>query len=141
MGIEQTSGLVTIGEAACAAGVAATALRYYDREGLLEPSERTRAGYRLYDAQAVERVQFIRSAQSVGFALDDIRRLLELDAANVRTCRAEVQPPLEHRIADIDHKIQDLKRVRAALARALEHCRASSGECAVLRDLRSAKKR
>ncbi len=137
----KTNGLMTIGQAADAAGVAATTLRYYEREGLLAPSKRSGAGYRLYDAQTVERLLFIRSAQAVGFALDDIRRLLALDAADSRACRSEVQPLLEHRIEDIDRRIKDLKRVRSALARALERCRTSAGECAVLRDLQPARTR
>jgi DNA-binding transcriptional MerR regulator len=135
------NGLLTIGQAARAAGVAATTLRYYERERLLRPSSRTPAGYRLYDSNAVERLRLIRAAQVVGFALDDIRRLLELDASDVRTCRSEVQPLLEHRIAEVDRKIADLKRVRTALARALERCRASAGECAVLVELLPARKR
>ena len=68
--------LLTIGQVARATGVAATTLRYYEREGILTPTVRNGAGYRLYDAQAVERLQFLRSAQAVGFTLDDIRTLL-----------------------------------------------------------------
>lgn len=141
MTTKQPNSLMTIGHAARAAGVAATTLRYYEREGLLSPSERSRARYRLYDEQTVDRLKFIRSAQAVGFALDDIKHLLALDAADVRTCRADVQPLLEHRIADIDRKISELKRVRSALGLALERCRTSAGECAVLRELQPAKKR
>ena len=58
-------GRLTIGEVARAAGVATTTLRYYEREGLLAPTERSRAGYRLYDDGAVERLAFIRAAQAV----------------------------------------------------------------------------
>lgn len=136
---QPANGLMTIGQAAEAAAVAATTLRYYEREGLLAPSGRTSAGYRLYDGQTVERLMFIRAAQAVGFTLDDIRRLLELDAADARTCRSEVQPLLEHRMADIDRRICDLMRVRSMVGRALDRCRASAGECAVLRDLKPAR--
>ena len=64
---------MTIGRAAKAAGVPATTLRYYEREGLLDAPVRTTAGYRMYDDQAVERLRFIRAAQAVGFTLNDIR--------------------------------------------------------------------
>lgn len=67
--------LFTIGQAAQAVGVPATTLRYYEREGVLGPAVRSRAGYRLYDTAAVERLEFVRSAQAVGFTLDDIRVL------------------------------------------------------------------
>ena len=67
------NGLMSIGQLAREAGVAATALRYYEREGVLAPTVRSRAGYRLYSREAVEQLGFIRSAQAVGFTLDDIR--------------------------------------------------------------------
>lgn len=129
------NGLLTIGQAADAAGVAATTLRYYEREGLLRPSLRSHARYRLYDADAVERLQFIRAAQAVGFTLDDIRLLLDLDADDPKVCRSEVQRLLERRLADVKQKMKDLKRVQAVLGRSLDRCRASQGACPVLKDL------
>jgi len=74
----QTSQLMTIGEVARTAGVATPTLRYYEQEGLLSPTARSRAGYRLYDVAAVEQLRFIRSAQAVGFTLDDIRSDLHM---------------------------------------------------------------
>lgn len=128
--------LFTIGQVAGAVGVPATTLRYYEREGVLGPAIRSRAGYRLYDAAAVERLEFIRSAQNVGFTLDDIRALLQLDRECTETCRSEVRRLLTHRLTDVEKKMKQLKRVRAALGRALDRCRASNGECAVMKDLR-----
>ncbi len=132
----QTEALMTIGRVAQAAGVATTTLRYYEREGILAPVVRNGAGYRLYDAHAVQRLQFIRSAQAVGFTLDDIRILLALEQKDTKPCQAEVQPLIERRLAQIEQKMKDLKSVRAALGRALDQCRRSSGECAVLKKLR-----
>ncbi len=131
--------LFTIGQAAHAVGVPATTLRYYEREGVLGPAVRSRAGYRLYDAAAVERLEFIRSAQAVGFTLDDIRALLQLDGESTKTCRGEVQRRLTQRLTEVEKKMKELKRVRAALGRALDRCRASNGECAVMKDLRPKK--
>jgi MerR family mercuric resistance operon transcriptional regulator len=132
--------LMTIGQVARTAGVAATTLRYYEREGILPPTARNGVGYRLYDAQAVERLQFLRSAQAVGFTLDDIRTLLQLDEKDNKSCQAEVQPLLERRLAEVDEKMKELRRVRETLGRALDRCRRSSGECAVLKDLRPKRK-
>lgn len=134
------NGLFTIGQAAEAVGVPATTLRYYEREGVLGPAIRSRAGYRLYDAAAVERLEFIRSAQAVGFTLDDIRALLQLDSDGAKTCRSEVQRLLTQRLAEVEKKMKELKRVRAALGRALDRCRASNGECPVMKDLRPKRK-
>ncbi len=113
--MEKTEKL-TIGEVARAAGVAATTLRYYEREGLLSPTGRSRAGYRLYDEEAAERLEFIRAAQAVGFTLGDIRALLELNGDS--PCR-QVQALIERRLTD-----------------ALERCRKSKKGCAVVADLK-----
>lgn len=133
----QAKPLMTIGEVSRATGVARTALRYYEGAGILAPMARNRAGYRLYEAQAVERLRFIRSAQAIGFNLDDIRTLLKLDQSQGKSCQTEVQQLLERRLADVDEKMKELRRVRRALRRALDQCRQSNGECSVLKDLSS----
>lgn len=127
----------TIGVVAQAAGVATTTLRYYEREGLLSPTDRSRAGYRLYDDGAVQRLAFIRAAQAVGFTLNDIRALLQLDGDS--PCR-EVQSLIERRLAEVDEKLADLTRVRSTLADALQRCRKSKKGCAVVADLKRKRK-
>ncbi len=128
---------MTIGRVAKTAGVPATTLRYYEREGLLDAPVRTSAGYRMYDDQAVERLRFIRAAQAVGFTLDDIRTLLQLDSHE--SC-GDVQKLLERRIGEVDRKLAELRYVRAALGRAVKQCQNSKYACPVLTDL-SAKSR
>ena len=68
--------MLTIGKAAARANVIPDTLRYYEREGLIQPATKTEAGYRLYDTEQVRRLQFIRQAQECGFALGEIRQLL-----------------------------------------------------------------
>lgn len=133
--IQKASELLTIGEVADAVGVAATTLRYYEREGILTPSSRTEKGYRLYDEEALHRLQFIRAAQAVGFTLDDIRALMMLSSDT--SCK-EVQSLIERRLHDVEQKLDDLRRVRTALSTALNRCRKSKRGCAVLTDLRTA---
>ncbi len=136
-----TDRLMTISEVARTVGVATPTLRYYEQEGLLSPTTRSRAGYRLYDTQAVEQLRFIRSAQAVGFTLDDIRTLARLDVDNAKSCQAEVQGLLRRRLAEVNEKMKDLKRIRQALGQALDCCRRSNGECNVLKEIRPARKR
>ena len=124
---------MTIGQIAAAIGVPATTLRFYEREGLLSPTDRSRAGYRLYDDGAVQRLEFIRAAQGVGFTLDDIRALLELNGDS--PCK-KVQSLIERRLAEVDEKLADLRRVRSTLADAFERCRKSKKGCAVVADLK-----
>ena len=125
--------MMTVGEAAKAVGVAPSTLRYYERQGLITPSGRSRSAYRLYDQEAVERLAFIRAAQGVGFTLNDIRTLLELDAD---APREKVRALLERRLTEVEAKLINLKRVRAALSDALGRCLQSRKGCAVVADLR-----
>ncbi|MFF0134636.1 MerR family transcriptional regulator, partial [Streptomyces mirabilis] len=69
-----------IGELAARAGTTTRALRYYEEQGLLE-SDRTSAGYRLYEPGAVRRVRNIRELLSCGLTVEDVKSLLAyLDA-------------------------------------------------------------
>lgn len=69
--------LLTIGRLARRAGIRPSTLRYYEAEGLLAPTERTEAGYRLYDPAAEQTLHLIQRAQRLGFSLSDIRALLK----------------------------------------------------------------
>ena len=68
---------LTIGRVASAVKVSTDTLRYYEREGLIAPTSKSRGGYRLYDGDAVRRVRFIKQAQHCGFTLTEIRGLLQ----------------------------------------------------------------
>lgn len=67
--------LLTIGELAARSGVAASALRYYEERGLIEPV-RTSAGHRRYDRSVLRRIAFIVFAQKIGLSLEEIAREL-----------------------------------------------------------------
>lgn len=128
---------MTIGQVADSVGVAATALRYYEREGILGPSSRSAAGYRLYDARTLERIRFLCAAQSAGFTLADIKSLLALAEEEPATCRATVQTVITARLADVKKRISALKRVEKVLELGLTRCRASKNACPVLNELGS----
>lgn len=136
----QQEGLMTIGEVAGTSGVSTHTLRYYEKQGILAPTVRNGAGYRLYNADALERLSFVRSAQAVGFTLDDIRTLLSLNGGKAEGCQVEVQRLLGQRLAEVDGKLRDLRRVRSALRRALDQCQRSNDECAVLKEIRGKRK-
>lgn len=78
--------MLTIGKVAARTKVTPDTLRYYERERLLSPSGKTGAGYRLYDAEAVRSIRFIRHAQECGFALAEIGELLRLRRASGAHC-------------------------------------------------------
>ena len=67
-----------IGKLAKALGVSQDALRFYEKQGLINPSLRTAAGYRLYSTEDVKQVKFILSAKRVGFTLNEILSLIHI---------------------------------------------------------------
>jgi DNA-binding transcriptional MerR regulator len=83
----QPSQRLTIGKLAEMADVSANAVRFYEREGLMQVPAKTDSGYRLYDLQAAERLRFIKQAQHCGFALSEIQELLRLRDEATSCCK------------------------------------------------------
>ena len=127
---------VTIGELAKRAGVGVETVRFYERRGLIRQPSRQRSGYRHYDADCVRRLLFIRRAKSLGFSLNDIAELLELQFAGQPSC-PEVKRRAEEKVAEVEEKIAGLQRVAQELRRLVEACQQerARGECPVLHAL------
>lgn len=111
---------LTIGRLARAAGVGVETIRFYEREGLLPAPARTASGYRQYPLDTVDRLGFIRRAKHLGFSLGEIRELLGLAHANGE--RARVKAITEQKLAGIERRIEELSRMRAALAELNRQC-------------------
>ena len=124
---------LTSGQLAKKSGVGVETLRFYEREGLLAKPARTASGYRQYPAEAVERVQFIRRAQLLGFLLKDIKELLALREGSADDCQ-DVRAKALAKLADIDQKIKDLEAMRTELTRLVAACDGSkpAAECPIL---------
>lgn len=114
------------------AGVPATTLRFYEREGLL-PAARSSSGYRQYTELDREKVQFIGAAKHLGLPLDRIRELLVVrDGGTCRDVRDELRPLIAAQVVAAGERIDDLQVFRARLAAALQHLAdlpAKSGRC------------
>ena len=106
---------MTIGQVAKLASVGVETIRFYEREGLLNKPKRKQSGYRLFGPEVVNRIKFIKSVKELGFSLKEIRELLFL-RADSRGTAAEVKKRIDLKIVQIDRRIEDLRRVRAALA-------------------------
>ncbi len=113
--------MLTRGELAKQSGVNRETVRYYERSGLLPEPALNQSGYWLFTEAAAERIRFIKRAQSVGFSLDQIRALLDLQIAPDSTC-GDVRGMVEHRIDELDEKIRQLTAMRDALADLLDDC-------------------
>ena len=81
-----------------ASGVKRETIRFYEQRGLLPAPHRSAAGYRLYARDDTRRVRFIKSAQTLGFSLEEIAELLTLRSAPENTCAA-VKARAEAKIA------------------------------------------
>lgn len=129
----------TIGQLAKAAEVPTSTLRYYERIGLVRPTNRSEGNYRLYDREALERVRFIRSAQATGFTLDDVTTLLNLRVAANAPCE-DVQFLMDERLSDVRNRMKELRHVERVLKSFLEKCRQTGrqGYCAVIEELNAA---
>jgi MerR family transcriptional regulator, redox-sensitive transcriptional activator SoxR len=106
---------LTIGQLSTRAGVAASALRFYEDQGLIGPAERTDAGRRRYTRDTLRRVAFIRSAQRVGLSLDEIGQALAT-LPDGRTPTPEDWTELSTRWrARLDERIELLEALRDRL--------------------------
>ena len=110
---------IGIGALAKRAGVGIDTVRYYEREGLLEPRARLASGYRRYSEHEVSRLRFIRRAQFLGFSLSEIRELLTLSS---HRDVARVKKRAEAKLADVEQRIAELQRVRGALSSLVRAC-------------------
>ncbi len=126
-------GNLTIGQVAKKAGVNVETIRYYERRGHIPKPPRPRSGYRQYSEETVNRIQFIKRAQELGFTLKEISELLSLRVDLGTTC-ADVKRRAEAKIADIEEKIRTLQSIKKALTKLVSLCSGEgpTGECPII---------
>jgi DNA-binding transcriptional MerR regulator len=106
--------MLTIGHVARRVGIRPSAIRYYERLGILQPTVRAANGYRSYSDEAVKLLLFVKRAQSLGITLKEIRPLLDLAAEGQRPCSHVKQLARTH-LKEIDQKIRELQAVQNEL--------------------------
>lgn len=111
----------TIGKLAREAHVTIDTVRHYEKAGLLAPTARTGAGYRLYDAEALRRLRFIRQAQHSGFSLGEISELLALKNSDAACCKDVKSVALAKKL-QLEHKIRALQVMSQALTELIAIC-------------------
>ncbi len=115
----------TIGQLASAAAVNVETIRFYQRKGLLPEPDRPYGSIRRYRTTDLARLSFIKSAQRLGFTLDEIAQLLVLDDG---THCAAARAIGERKLAAVKLRIADLKRMESALAALLKRCATNRGK-------------
>ena len=112
---------LTIGSFAKVAKVNVETIRFYQRKGLLPEPDKPYGSIRRYGEADVARVRFVKSAQRLGFSLDDIAELLRV--ADGPHCD-EVSHLAEHKLQDVREKMADLTRMEAVLSELVCACHA-----------------
>lgn len=107
-----------IGEVAKQSGIGIEALRFYERSGLLGRPGRTQSGYRVYDEAVLQRLDFIKRAQVLGFSLSEIKQIIADKEAGKSPC-LEVREIVRHRLEELDERLKEMRRYRRELGAAL----------------------
>lgn len=121
-----------IGDVAERTGLTVDTVRFYEKEGLLGKVSRT-SGIRRYDRAAVRRLDFVRKAVALGFSLAEVRSLLALRVSSRTSCETLRERALT-KLADVDARITEMRRIRSALAQLADTCAttASTSPCPFL---------
>lgn len=122
--MEKNSENLTIGAFAKAAGVNVETIRFYQRKGLLLEPNRPYGSVRRYGGADVARVKFVKSAQRLGFSLDEVGELLRLEDG---THCSEAAQLAALRLADVRARLADLTRMETALSKLVNECCAHDG--------------
>lgn len=112
-----------IGELARRSGITTKTLRFYEEAGVLPEPRRTSAGYRDYDESALERLAFVRSAQSAGLTLAESREVIRIRDGGAAPC-AHVRQLLDDKANAVDRQLADLRALKAELGRLRERAHA-----------------
>lgn len=129
--------MLTIGKIAELSDLTSDAIRYYEKEGLIAPAQKSDAGYRLYNETALRRLHFIRQARQCGFSLSEIRELLSLQTSPASCC-SDVRKLAIRKKLQLEAKIRDMKTMSAILDSLITNCTADTqpvDACSILATL------
>ena len=106
--------MLTIGKVARRVGVRPSAIRYYERQGMLQPAVRRVNGYRTYSDDAVKLLLFVKRAQSLGITLKEIKPLVNLASHGQQPC-SHVKRVARRHLNEVSQKIRELELLRQDL--------------------------
>lgn len=127
--------MLSIGELARRTGVKITTIRYYEQTRLIDPPERSGGNQRRYGRDALRRLTFIRHARDLGFPVEAIRELIDLNRDPDRAC-SEIDTIARDHLADVEERIARLRGLRTELKRMIAQCAGGKiAECSVMESI------
>lgn len=123
-----------IGEAARRSGVSAANIRYYEREGLLQPQARGDNHYRVYSESDIHRLRFVRQCRTMDMSLDEVRTLLGLDLNNKADC-ATASAALNEHLGHVRQRLAELRALEKDLLALRKRCDGSDDHCHIIEAL------
>ena len=110
--------MLKIGEVSKLSGIGIEALRFYEKSGLLDRPSRTESGYRVFSSDVLERLDFIKRAQLLGFTLEEIKQIIVEKRSGQSPCK-NVREVVRRRLEELDERMREMNRYRNELAAAL----------------------
>lgn len=128
-------GFIDIGAASKASGVSVKMIRYYESVGLLRQAARTFANYRIYSANDVHMLRFIRRARALGFPMEEIKELVSLWLNKTRSSGSVKKIAARH-INELEAKVAELNSMIETLEHLARHCNGDHRpDCPILDEL------
>ncbi len=123
---------IAIGDAAKLSGVKVPTIRYYEQIGLMLAPPRSDGNRRTYGNAEIRRLAFIRHARELGFDLDAIRALLDLQDDPSKSC-TQADAIARHRLDEVEWRLKSLRALKRELERMLEGCKSGHvSDCRVI---------
>lgn len=112
---------LSIGQVATQANTSIDTIRYYERNGLIDPPARRDSGYRSYTSEVIQRLRFIRRAKDLGFTLSEVGELMSL-TSHARRDMGAMKQAARDKLGVVEEKLQEFERIRSALQQLIAAC-------------------
>ena len=120
-------GLLGVAEVGRRTGLSRKALRHYEQLGLVEPATRTDAGYRLYDDEALRRIELVNRAKVLGLSLAEAKEFLHVAEGCCGDHHPELAALVEAKLAETERRMAELESLRGTLEGVLDRLASNAG--------------
>jgi MerR family Zn(II)-responsive transcriptional regulator of zntA len=122
-----TDTLLGVAEVGRRTGLSRKALRLYEEMGLVEPAGRTDAGYRLYDAEALRRIELVHRAKVLGLSLSEAKEFMHVAEGCCGDHHPQLAALVEGKLAETEQRMAELASLRGTLESVLDRLAANEG--------------